>query len=484
MKSHALIFSCNNTLVQRLGGGYRIATFLREEHDWDVEVIEYAIAWKIEELKELCKMRIHQGTLFIGFSTLFYFWENNLDQLVNWLKIEYPDIPIVIGGPQCQRVNASADYFVNGYGENAIVELMKYIHGNSTEEIKLDPDWLRHGKKVIRQEYYPSYPLKSLLIKYEDRDFILEDEWLPIEFSRGCIFECKFCNFPILGVKSDYSRDAEDFERHVKDIYDRFGASGYYVGDETFNDSIPKMSKFADVVDRLNFRPTFSGFIRADLMVARKEDRELLLRMGFIGHYYGLETTNPETGKIIGKGMHPDKLLPGMLEIRDYFKKQGPYRGELSLVVGLPKETEESAMRGVNWVLENWRGECAHIWPFELPADPMYDKPNLISKNKEKYGYRLSNVESYEHTINEEVKHVTKTYNWQNDHFNFSRAQEFCINANKAVEAGDNRAGAWSIGDYMTKYKDINKVLELPQAYPIGYPEEIVENYKNRKFNL
>ena len=484
MKYHALIFSCNKTLVQRLAGGYRIATFLREDHDWDVEVIEYAISWTFEELKEICKMRITRETKFIGFSTLFYHWEDNLDLLVNWLKTNHPDLPIIIGGPQCQRIETAADYFVNGYGEMAIVELLKHIYGNSTEEIKLDPDWLKFGKKVIRQEYYPSYPLKSLLIKYEDRDYILEDEWLPIEFSRGCIFECKFCNFPILGVKSDYSRDAEDFERHVKDIYDRFGSKGYYVADETFNDSIPKMKKFADVIDRLNFRPIFSGFLRADLIVARKDDRELLTRIGFFGQYYGIETVNPETGKIIGKGMHPDKLLPGILELRDYFKKHGPYRGELSLVVGLPKETEETAAAGVEWVLNNWRGECAHIWPFEIPADPMYDKPNIISQNKEKYGYYASNAQSYDNTILDEVKHVTKTFNWQNEHFNFSRAQEFCKEANKKIsESSDNRVGAWSMGDYMPYYKDIYKVLELPHRSPIPQIETIADDYKNKKLN-
>ena len=54
--------------------------------------------------------------------------------------------------------------------------------------------------------------MKSLRIKYEDRDDLQPWEWLTIECARGCIFQCPYCNFPILGVREDHTRSANDFE--------------------------------------------------------------------------------------------------------------------------------------------------------------------------------------------------------------------------------------------------------------------------------
>lgn len=53
----SLIFNVDQGfLIRRPAGAYRIAHFLRE-HDWDVEVVEFAAFWTIEKLKQLCIQR-------------------------------------------------------------------------------------------------------------------------------------------------------------------------------------------------------------------------------------------------------------------------------------------------------------------------------------------------------------------------------------------------------------------------------------------
>ena len=76
-----------------------------------------------------------------------------------------------------------------------------------------------------------------------------------------------------------------------------------------------------DVVETLPWKPYFTGFLRADLLVSRPKDKEELLRMGFLGHFYGIETFNHDTGKIIGKGMNPDKLQQGLIDVRKYLSE-------------------------------------------------------------------------------------------------------------------------------------------------------------------
>lgn len=387
----ALLFNNHNVYTQRPGGVYRIATFLREQ-DWDVEVIDWAPYWSLDELKELARQRIDSKTVFVGFGCFFSYWDEQNNEYVAWLKQEYPHVKIIVGAgtkPVIQGPNI--DYFVYGFGENAMLAIIQSLIGNTPGTgIKLDPEFLGRKTKVVNANtYYPSFPFKSLLIKYEDRDYISPTEMLSIEFGRGCIFSCSFCNFPVLGVKEDYSRDADDFLYHLRDAYDRFGVTNYYAADETFNDRSEKILKFANVVDQLPFRPFFSGFIRADLLVSRKQDWDPLMRLGFLGHFYGIETFNHKTGKAIKKGMDPKRLQEGILEAKDYFLSHDRklYKGLMSLILGLPYETKESLQSTADWLCKYWRNECADMNPFEIPIDSKINKMSSISEDWEKWGY-------------------------------------------------------------------------------------------------
>lgn len=475
-KNHALILSCNFYNTSRLGGAYRIATFLRS-HGWDIEVVDYFMYWSPHELEEFTKSKITEHTRFIGFSTMWSQWNARVDSYLNWIKSEYPDIVTIIGGQQCQMIDANPTYFINGYGENAILALCQY-HWSNGAELKLDSNWVPFGKNVLRNVDYPSAPLKSLLISYEDRDYISSEDWLPIEFSRGCKFECKFCNFPILGVKSDYSRDAADLDVHLRELYDKFGVKNYYVSDETFNDSLEKMSKFSKVVTALPFRPYFSGFIRADLMVARKDDKTLLTDLGFFGQYYGIETMNHLTGKSIGKGMAPEKLMPGLLELKSYFKKHGDYRGEISLIVGLPHETEETVSSSIGWLHSNWKGEAASVWPLRLYADEMYNKTNELYHEREKYGYRLSTTPLEKYA---KGPLGSKMWNWENDHFTAYRACQLAEEARKNMSNGDFKSSCWSLGEYGCNITD---ALNVDWHTPHVVNLDRISEYKRKKINF
>ena len=191
-----------------------------------------------------------------------------MDRFVAWLKQEYPNIKTVVGGQSRAIMRTqNIDYYVHGYGEVAMLELVKAMVGNTNANLIFDPLFFGSKKVITANKAYPSFPMKSLSIKYEERDDIQPWEWLTMEFARGCIFKCTYCNFPILGVKEDHTRTAEDFESDVRENYDRWGVKNYYVADETFNDYSEKIVKYANVVDKLDFKPVFTGFMRADLLI-------------------------------------------------------------------------------------------------------------------------------------------------------------------------------------------------------------------------
>lgn len=458
---HGLILTGFNSLstqaaqYKRTGGAHRIATYLRER-GWDIEVVDFIMGWTLEQLQELSRSRIDSSTKFLGFGGTFPIWSNTLEQYFTWFRDTYPDIPIIAGGQVSNIYKIEADWYVDGFGERALEALLKHITGNEKVKWQLGIN----GRKVIKGNLdYPSFPMKELHIKYEERDFILENETLVTELGRGCIFNCAFCNFPILGVKTDHSRDADNLQMELQENYDRWGVTKYVIADETVNDYSEKLEKFAGAVRKLNFRPRMYGFARADLLVARRHDWDTMIEMGFTGHHYGIESTNIESLKVIGKGMHPDKLLPGLVEARKYFKERSQYRGQVSLIAGLPYETPETLQKTLGWFKENWKKENVMLFPFYIPKTNGTDNTSKMSINYDKYGYRETAVDMYPR-IRELFQALPTQYgmgeallentgmSWENDTWNIFDVMKVVVDFYSKEYIHNYGPVMWSLGEY------------------------------------
>lgn len=378
----------NSRGLERTSGPYRIATVLRQ-HDWDVEIIDFFYRWDLDQLKSLIRSR--SPLKWIGFSCTWINYSSDKTQqtmidFLKWIKNEYPDIKILAGGQNPNiglKIYDDVDYIINGFGENAVLEVLKYIFSNG--KIKGIPR--NKGWYVDANSFYPAWPIRDLTVEYEDRDFISPGETLSLEISRGCKFACSFCNFPVLGVKEDTTRDIDLLEKELKHNYQEWGITNYQIADETFNDRDEKIGKLSKLVDKLDFQPNFNAFIRADILISRPQQLELLAGARVWGHFYGIESFNHDTGKLIGKGMHPDKIKEGLLSTKDFFtKKINRYRGTISLIYGLPKETKDSILDALKWLSDNWRDQSVISFAMNLSTE---GKKSAIDESYEKYGYKI-----------------------------------------------------------------------------------------------
>lgn len=426
---HCLLVSVNGGSRFRSPGSHRIATYLRSQ-GWDAEVLDFLEYWTYEELVEFFDSRITSKTKFVGFSFVYSFTTSKslIEQISLYIKDKYPHV-FLLGGGQYEPFNLYyIDYFIAGYGETALDAVLKYKCGNGPAP----KSKLSNGTVVIETMHdYPAAPWADPMIKYEKRDFIKPGEWSFIEFARGCKFDCAFCNFPIRGAKFDSTRSSESAYEQLMDAYDNFGMSSYTITDSTFNDSIEKMSKFADVVERLPFKPWFTGFVRADLLITRKADREQLLRLGMLGQFYGIESFNPKATKFVGKGLNPARVKEGLLDVRDYFTKHAGklYRPSINLIAGLPFETKESLQSTYEWIRDNWHPLYAHGEVLEIVMKEN-DKNSFLSKNYTDNGYRQitqPRVDSNNQPciITPEYDTIDHYLQWENDNMNIYDADDW-----------------------------------------------------------
>lgn len=449
--------------LERVGGAYRIATVLRRE-GWDVEVIDFFYRWNLEQLKELIKSR--KNIRWIGFSATWinYSTESVQDKMKSFLehiKSNYPDIVTLAGGQNPSThfdIYKNIDWIIDGFGEIATLEVLQYIFSNGPL-----PKYMRvnNSKYVDANTFYPAWPVSDLSVEYEDRDFISKNETLSIEMSRGCKFACAFCNFPVLGVKEDTTRDLSLLKYELQRNYDKFGVSNYQVSDETLNDRDEKLAKIGNIVKSLNFEPNFNAFIRGDILFSRPQQLELLAEARVWGHYYGIETLNHETGKLVGKGMHPDKIKQGLLDTKEYFYKNlGSYRGTVSLIYGLPKETRETILSALDWFCENWGDQNIIAFPLNIN---LTGKKSILDENYEKYGYRI---------VSQEKRSLYTRHNffandltvWENEHMNLYDAVDLVSYQNKIFPG---YCDSWKLWSLLSVAENPSEALEI-KSYSTG----------------
>lgn len=482
MSHHGIIFNVSEWIGSRGAGAYRIAHVLREE-GWDIEVIEFAAQYRLEELKALIDSRVGSDTKFVGFSNQFNFWNIELHELTKYIKRKYSNVVLLGGSNDGIAWRAHhIDYFIQGYAEVAIFKLLKWLFSNGEKpnirEIEV-PGLAHKFKAIAAMDDYPAYPMKDLSVIYEKRDFIDPSEWLSMELSRGCIFKCKFCSFPILGVKGDYTRSVESFERSIKDTYDKFGSYKYLATDETFNDNTSKVSLFADAVESLDFDPYFAGFIRADLAITRGEaEWEQLARMNFFGQYYGVESFNHPSAKAIGKGMKSERIKQGLLDMKDYYNKVLPfYRGELSFINGLPHETEDTINSTLDWLDNNWQGEAVKYWRLVISEPTALNRGSQFTREYEKHGYRrIGNRANY--SKDERVIDGWEIP-WENDIMNIYEANEIQSRIDHRLHHGNFAPGIFDLGNYV--HYSIEDAMYSPRSRNMNRNEKKKLNSRRTK---
>lgn len=487
MAVDVLLFTgMGNNIWQRSIGAYRIATELRK-HNYTVQVVDKFPAM-IQENHDMYKQIINRfvgpNTLWVGFSSTFFVnrrtdaytktWRSGaeqskdltrnttglptnqefLDDIRQTILDRNPKCKLVLGGGKAAFREAEIiDIYVEGYADTSVIKMTRWIEGkNPFFQVSRNAD----GKSVsvIDDPKAINFDFVNSSTIWHESDHIFPGEGLPIEISRGCIFKCKFCAYPLNGKhKMDYIRDTSCLRDEFTRNYELFGTTSYLYADDTHNDSMEKLEILYDqVYSKLNFKINFVTYLRLDLIAAKPESAKLLLESGLYGTTFGIETLNEKSTKSIGKGITTQRAIETLHYLKDLWGDRVVTAG--SFIVGLPHDTEETVNEWTNLIMNP-----------EFPLDIMFVQPLAIYKNGGRYTWK-SDIDINSDKYGYHFPDDSRALYWENSStgLNFDRATELANHANTTCRK--NR-------------KNMNEIWGIPGLLTMGYTYNQIRTGEN-----
>lgn len=439
---------------QRSIGAYQVAHHCRE-HGFTCQVIDFTDYFTLNELEQLLEHYVGEQTLAIGVSTSFYYNNDtkkkyvsasrnfetvippNIRQLLQDVKIKFSNVKIIAGGANSYRAidDDLFDVVFHGYSEQSVVEYLEFL------KTKRKRIWPRYRNKDIIDGATAHFDISSLNHRWHKTDCVLPGETLPIEISRGCIFKCKFCSYPLNGKKKfDYLRDPERIRDELLKNYEMYGTTNYFFTDDTFNDSTYKLRKLHQAITSLPFKIKFVTYLRLDLIHAHPEQIQLLYEMGLGSAFFGIESLNAASSRAIGKGMKPELIKEFLVELHDvHWKKQIPIT--CSFIIGLPNETVETVTSTYQWIKT---APVNDLWfPLFIKADSFFKSEFDI--NFLEYGYKLD-----------------EKGNWYNQNMDYHTALALAEQFNQTGFYTDKFPSSWFLFTLLSYGYTIAELKDIP----------------------
>ncbi len=214
----------------------------------------------------------------------------SLEQLI--ARCREAGLRTVVGGPVTSAENpcyADADHIVRGEGELLIEELVADLETGKARRF-----YKAEGRADITRVPPPDFHL-ARLGRYSS---------MPVQYSRGCPFNCEFCDVIELFGRTPRTKAAQQVLQEFEHLY-RLGWRGsvFIVDDNFVGNKQAVKGLLPRITDWMGSRGNpFFLFTQASINLA--EDEELLSRMQaarFNKVFIGIETPDAECNRAAGK---------------------------------------------------------------------------------------------------------------------------------------------------------------------------------------
>ena len=416
-----LTFNTDDRRQVRYLGPYQVSWWMAQ-NGYSTQVLDHLYFMTKEQRVNLYNKYITKETKIIGYAPfsmpasgqLFRLGRQLAADILDEVTEMFPWVKVVVGGPVARWViqtggasfKTKIDAVVDSEGEHSFLEYSNYVFKKAPHPLFT----IRGGQKVISSS--KKYDIQTCGMRFAKNDFILPGESLPLELSRGCIFKCGFCQYPHIGKdKDDFNKSIECVKDSLISNYELFGTTDYHLADDTLNSHRERTKQFHKMSKELPFKLNYLGYVRMDLIDIWPEQMDILPDSGLTSAHFGVESLDPYSCKIIGKGWGAKNHKLFLEKLVKTWKNDVIIN--CSLIAGLGTETEKEWQDTHNWFSESG----VHDWFYQ----PLYLSKSLglseFEKNYEKYGYEFVTVDGKE-----------SDYIWhnKNTNINWNDTLEWC----------------------------------------------------------
>ena len=284
--------------------------------------------------------------------------------LVNFLKKNYSNTPIILGGPHIScfpdlifKKLSNLDMIVCGEGEKTFEKVVDYFKKNKKLPKDINGTWVKNDNMIIKNQ--PAEAIMNLdeilppthkLYNYSlYRPLPLQYKKMPVAnllTSRGCPYgQCTFC-FESGRASQKYRRHSpERIINEIKFLIKNQKIKEVAFWDDNFLVNEEWINKFCDLLDRERIKIPWSACARVNTVSKKMLKRAV--KSGLWNIFFGIETGNEDLLKRIKKGITLDQV-----------RKTIKYCNELdidtrgSFMLALPGETPKKALNTIEFACE------------------------------------------------------------------------------------------------------------------------------------
>jgi radical SAM superfamily enzyme YgiQ (UPF0313 family) len=375
-------------------GVLSLGTYLKKQ-GFKVRIFDYYKSMGAGLRRQLRKDLVAFGPDLVGLSAFTTDIENAHQTAGLIKKILGSKTRVILGGPHFsalprETMDRYSDFDIGVIGE-AELTMAEIARGKSLARIK--GIVYRKGEKIVknpsRQELVdinklplPAYELFDLgkyvqptyqgLLKFKKKKLVL-----PIETTRGCPFQCRFC-FRTLGRRVRL-KEPKRVVQEIKRIIDKYDVDQIEVIDGTFGISKKQALEICRLIVREGLNRKFKFLVRTRIDTI---DTKLAKALKKAGCYYlsiGIEASDDRVLRESGKKITTKQIRETLESIREV-----GIEVHANFILGLPLETEKKIYEKAEFArsLPIVGANFAILVPF--PGTAVYDWARLGRR-----GYRL-----------------------------------------------------------------------------------------------
>lgn len=339
------------------------------------------------------------------------------------------NIPVIWGG-QLSTGYASvileagkADYISLGEGEKNLLRFAdSFDKNNGIPDNDIPGIALKENGKVTINPFesvlcgdeLPKLDFSLIDVKRYFQSFFGTKKMVHLYISKGCPFNCTFCNTKAFGDKKYRRRKLEDVIDEITYLVKVCKADGIYFYDELFSLNKEDAFEFCDAVSKTGLDFSWGCFARIGQYT--KEDLRYFYDCGCRWILFGIESGSEEMRKKIKKQIRTEDIRPTFEACRE-----AGITTQATFIVGFPGETPEQLKETADCIFEIG----ADLYPVSnftlIPGSENYYE--LLEQNKvkpvttyEEIGYSIMPVEkivnNYSQIPLNELKAVRGFFRW------------------------------------------------------------------------